>query len=419
MPKITFIDQAGANQEVDLQVEVYRDAAANGRSLKDHVNLTYPTDAAKTGTAFEQFVAASGLFQNENTAAGIKPPTMHEIMHGNAVMNAGVITRDAQPASRILFPAVVLEAIESTIGYDEGSYLGIFDSMTAVKDTVSGARIEQPVINFGPVGTMPGNVVRSQPIAQNSYPASMVSITTSDIAKKIPTYALGLEITDEALKATSLPLVTMALTRQAELERIARTDEYLQSFVWGDKDVGMSALSAVAPSWGSSGALVAKARDLDSSIAASAPNTVLTHVAWVKWLRRNFRRRHIDFVICTVGTALSVEARTGRPNYAVQDTDSKMIAPMPGILNPQWEGVKMFLVEDGTLPEGVVLGLDSRYALRRVRNSEADYTAVEQFVLKKTQAMRFDFGEIMFRLFDEAWDVLCLGDQALPADPRT
>jgi hypothetical protein len=286
-------------------------------------------------------------------------------------------------------------------------------------NTKSGTTTEQPVINFGPVGTTPGNVVRSQPIAQNSYPASMVSITTSDIAKKIPTMSLGLEITSEALNATSLPLVTMALTRQAELERIARTDEFLQSFVWGDKDVGMSALSAAAPSWGSAGALVCKARDLDPSISASAANTVLTHVAWVKWLRRNFRRRHIDFVICTVGTALSIEARTGRPNYAVQDTDSKMIAPMPGILNPQWEGVKMFLVEDGTLPEGVVLGLDSRYALRRVRNSEADYTAVEQFVLKKTQAMRFDFGEIMFRLFDEAWDVLCLGDQALPADPRT
>lgn len=419
MPKITFIDQAGANQEVDLQVEVYRDAAANGRSLKDHINLTYPTDAAKTGTAFEQFVAASGLFQSANPSAGIKPPTMHEILHGNAVMNAGVITRDAQPASRILFPAVILEAIESAVSYDTGSYLGIFDSMIAVKDTVAGSRIEQPVINFGPVGTTPGNVVRSQPIAQNSYPVSMVSITTSDVAKRIPVFSIGLEVTDEAVKATTLPLVTMALTRQAELERIARTDEFLQSFVWGDKDVGMAALSAVAPSWGSAGSLVVKARDLDSSIAASAPNTVLTHTAWVKWLRRNFRRRHIDFVICTVGTALSIEARTGRPNYAVQDTDSKMIAPMPGILNPQWEGVKMFLVEDGTLPEGVVVGLDSRYALRRVRNSEAEYTAVEQFVLKKSSAMRFDMSEIMFRMMDECWDVLCLGDQALPADPRT
>ena len=422
MTKIVVTDQAGANQEVDITCEVYREAADAGLTVRQYLDRRIPTDAARSGTAFEQAMAQAGLFQSADPVAGIRPPTMHEIMHGGATLNsgalsAGVITRDAQPASRILFPAVVMEAIESQLRYDAGDYLGLFNRMVAVNDTVAGARIEQPVINFGPVGTSPADVKRSQPVAQNSYPASMVSITTADVAKKIPTFAIGLEMTDEALQATSLPLVTMAVTRQAELESIARTDEFLQGFIWGDKDVDMDALTAVSPAFG--GSLVVKAKALDDSIATGAAGTVLTQKAWVKWLRRNYRRRHIDFVICTVGTALAIEARSGRPTYPTQDQGAKLIDPKPAILNPQWDDVKMFIVEDNVLPDGVVVGLDSRYAIRRIRNSQADYTAVEQFVLKKTQAMRFDFGEIAYRLFDDSWDVLVLGDQAMPADPRS
>jgi hypothetical protein len=43
-----------------------------------------------------------------------------------------------------------------------------------------------------------------------------------------------------------------------------------------------------------------------------------------------------------------------------------------------------------------------------VRNSQAEYQAAEQFVLRRVQALRFDFGEIVYRLFDEAWDSLTI-----------
>lgn len=402
----------GSHQQVELSVELYAQASERGMTLPALINQLYPTNASNDGTAFEQLLAQTGMFMTTDRVNGIRPPKLADIVGGKAEMNAGVIVRDAQPASRIMFPAVVLEAMESQLYYDAGGYLGQWETLIAMKDDIQGARFEQPIINYGNVGTTPGNVVRSQPIAQNSYPTSMISITVSDVARKIPTFSLGLEMSDEAMRATTLPMVTMALSRQGELERIARTDEYIQSVVWGDKDMGLGTLSAQATN----------ARALDSSISAStAWNAAgaLTHKAWVSWLRRNWRKRHIDTVICTVATALQIEARTGRPNYPNQDTDAKLINPLPAVSNPMWQNVSIWLVEDGVLPDGMVVGLDRRYALRRVRNSEAEYSAVEQFVLKKTQAMRFDFGEIVYRLYDEAFDVLMLGDTAFPADPRT
>jgi hypothetical protein len=50
-----------------------------------------------------------------------------------------------------------------------------------------------------------------------------------------------------------------------------------------------------------------------------------------------------------------------------------------------------------------LLCLDSRFAIRRVRNSNASYQAVEAMVLQRSTFMRIDFGSILYRLRDEAF----------------
>jgi len=384
-----FIDLKGATQDVTLDVSIYKDATANGMSVPQFINVKYETDSEKYGTAFEQFAAESGLFMHSDNRYAIRPPTMEQVMNGNAVMNAGVIVRDANPASRIIFPAVFLEAIENKLKVDTAGYVAQFDSMVAINDSIIGSRFEQPVLNFsGPEGA------RSSAIAQLSEPKVMMGITVADVARKIPVFSIGLQISDEALAATSLDFVSMALARQAEIERAARVDEYIQAFLNGDVDMGSAALPT------------ATATSLDTTIANVAG--VLSHKAWIKWLRVNFRKRHIDWVICDLAAALAIENRTGRPVITNDDPNSFRINATAEVSNPAWQNVKIFLVEDGTIPANTIIGLDSRYAIRRVRNSQADYAAVEQFVLRKSQAMRYDFGEVAYRMFDEAWTVLTL-----------
>jgi hypothetical protein len=41
-----------------------------------------------------------------------------------------------------------------------------------------------------------------------------------------------------------------------------------------------------------------------------------------------------------------------------------------------------------------------------VASLTAQYSAIEQFVLKRSTAMRVDSGEVVYRLFDEAFEVL-------------
>jgi hypothetical protein len=104
---------------------------------------------------------------------------------------------------------------------------------------------------------------------------------------------------------------------------------------------------------------------------------------------------------------MAIENRTGRPNVQTDDPKSPRINSLMELINPLWPSkVKLFLTLDSSWPAATIMGLDSRYAVRRVRNLLADYTAIESFVLRRAQAMRFDFGEKVERLFDEAFDSL-------------
>lgn len=383
-----YFDKAGAIQEVNLTAEIYKDAALAGQTVPQYINTKFETDTAKYGSVFDQMCSAAGLFLQSNAAYGIKAPTMAQVMDGAVKIDAGVVVREASPVSRILFPAVFLEAIENKLKTDTGSYAAIFEKMIAISDTINGARFEQPVLNYANP-----EAHRSQVVSQLALPNAMMGITVSDTARKIPTFSLGMEISKEALQSTSIDFVALALARQAEFERTARIDEYISAFLLGDADMGSAALAQV------------KANTFDTAITA---NGTLTHKAWVSWLRKNYRKRHIDYVMCDLATALIIENRTGKPTVQTDDPNSPRINPTADVINPQWQNVKIFLLEDGVIPTNTIMGIDSRYAIRRVRNSQAEYSAVESFVLRKSEAMRYDFGEVAYRMFDEAFEVLLL-----------
>lgn len=389
MAKFVFNADADTRQEVEIEPTIYREAAENGMAVSQFINQKFKVaDPEARGTAFEQFLASAGLFVNRDNRFGIKPPSMKAIFDGTVQMQAGLIVRDATPASRLLFPTVALEAVENKLRADNTSYVGLFDSLVARTDTITGLKFEQPVLNF----SRP-EAARSQPIAQGAMPHVMLSITASDVTRKIPTFSLGMEITKEAQEVTSLDLVTLALTRQAEEERAAIIDSALLTMYSGDVDAGIAALSSQT------------AQSFDSTISA---NGVLTHKAWVKWLRQNFRKRRIDWVFCDLNAALVIENRTGKPTVQTDNPASVRIDALAEVANPAWQNVQIFLLEDGLLPANTILGIDSRYAMWKVESSTAEYSAVEEFVLRKTSALRFDMGYQYYRMFDEAFQVLTL-----------
>lgn len=382
MPSI--IDASGLNHEYDPSLSDYRQAGEAGQSLQAFY-------AAKFGVedAFQQVCAGQGIFVSGNKLLGIRSTTMEEIMAPQA---AGTIVKDGVPASRIMFPAVLMGAVENKLQVNRAQTVSALDQMIAYEASIGSERYEHPVIDF-----QRPEAGRSRAVAQGALPPIVMTISVSDKSYRIPGSSIGIEVTDQALKATNLDLVVLALTRQAEVEANENAQGYMLNILQGDPDLNTQSLATLG--------LSKTLRSYDPSAAVGA----VTHAGFIDYLSDNSTKRTLNWLVTDRNTARKIDQREGRPLAVNADEKGARFQTDFTIVNPAWAtNLKLFLVQDPAWPAGTVMGLDSRYALRRVRSLSMDYTAVEDFVMRRVKQMRMDQGEHVTRMFDEAFQVLTL-----------
>lgn len=386
-----YINARGETQQIKLDVTMYRQAAERGMSLQQFLNTEH-ADTGANGPAFNQILASEGIFVQANRDVGIRPSTMEAILNGRPNMEAGVNVKDAVPTSRILFPAVIMQAVEDKLLQNLAMTANALEDMIAIDETINGERYEHPVVNFSKP-----EAARSQGSSQLAPPPSMMTITTSDKAYRIPSFALGLEVSDQALKATTIDFVALSLARQAAVERNERANNYLLSIFNGDVDNGEGSLASLG--------LVDNASTFD----AAATGGTLTQKAWMKYLMKNGTKRTITHLVTDIDTAMKIEGRTGKPTVMQDDGTTNRFDTQFNVMNPTWaKNPKLFLVENAAWAANTIMGLDASWAIRRVRNLSADYQGIESYVLRRSQAMRFDFGEHVNRLYNDAYGCMVL-----------
>jgi len=386
-------DSEGNAQEVAFNIKEYQVAADNGLSLTQYLTQQHgnKTDEGKYGTVIGQFMASAGMYLGEDVATGIKPPTMKAVAQDG--IQVGAITRNDgsgnnTASGRLLFPEIIMRTIESELRNSHDDFLSGWESMIAQTATISGPKFEQPIINV----TAPESN-SSNPISQLAEPDAMVSITVSEVSKTITTKSIGLMISDQAQSTSTLDLVSLAMTAQARGERVRMVEEHISGIVAGDVDRGEVALATF------------QADTLDSSIVAAG---VITHEAWLKYLRLNYRKRNINRTIMTLDTALAVEARTGKPRRDTVFVPGGEFPIDMTVDNLSIQAPRVLIVEDGVIPANTIVGLDSRFAIRKVVNISANYSAIENFLLRRATGFRVDYGELSHKLYTDAFDVMTL-----------
>jgi len=390
MADLIVVNARGENTPVDLSMASYRDAAEAGLSLGQHLARQVPVNASKDGTVMQQLLEQCGIFTKSNKEFGIRASTMEDVLNPKEANNGTAITRDGVPASRLLFPAVILDVIEDKLQVNRSTNPNALTSMLAQDDSIAGDRWERPVLNFSKP-----EAARSAPVSQLSMPNSMLTITASDKSMRIPSYGIGMEISEQALRSTTLDLVGLAVARQASVEGNERANGYIMSLLNGDVDMGMAALSTFAGK-------VRTAVSLDA-----AATTGLTQLAWLTWLTQRAEKRTITHIVTDLAGAMAIENRTGKPVITGDNPNSARIDTLIEVINPTYSArVRVFLTNDPNWPAKTIMGLDSQFGIHRVASLTAQYSAIEQFVLKRSTAMRVDSGEVVYRLFDEAFEVL-------------
>ncbi|WP_019865142.1 hypothetical protein [Methylovulum miyakonense] len=391
--KVFVRDRNGQAHDVTLSVEMYKEAFDKGLTLPQFINQQYDTDAEKYGQAFQQVMTSAGLALHRDDARGLPASRMVDVLEGAPMM--GIVRPDGSQAltvaGRLLFPAVILQWIESELMSDWATYEGVYNRMVALTSSADSPRVDQPIINL----TAPRDSL-AQPIAQGAPPTAMVSISISDKSYRIPTKSIGFEISDEASKVTTIDMVGMTLQQQIIGQRIGLINQYLSAMINGDTDMGIGTLTGEAVTV------------YDSSIAAAG---TMTNKAWVKWLRKDWTKLTIDWVICDIDTYLAIENRTGRPVIVGDAGNDIRLTSIPTAANPGIpNAVNFFIVDTALVGANTLIGIDSRKAIHKMIYVGGAYSAVEQYVMRRTTAMRFDFAEMSTRLMqnDDGWKKLTL-----------
>lgn len=385
--------RSGDLVDLDLHVREYNEANEAGRNLSQHLNLKHRDviDIARDGDVLQQAIIHAGMYTGHDRVLGVRPPSMQDVLSG-AIQVAGLTRNDgansSSPDGRLLFPEIILRYVESHLRDNFDDFLGGWNDLIAQTTSIAGNKFEQPIINIDGPGTS-----KARSIAQLAEPAIMVGITTSNVTRRIPTMSIGLLVSDEALQATTLDLVNLIITQQARQERINLVLSDISAIVEGDVDRGEAAKTVFN----------------SSTLDSTATGGVMTQKAWIKYLRKNFRRMKITDVLCDLNTAMALQARTGKP------TRDTVIVNNPEGFNATMNTVdnldtppRVLIVDDGVIAAGKVVGLDRRFALRRVINVNASYSAVESFVLRRGKAFRIDYGELTHSLYSDAFSVMQL-----------
>ncbi len=384
-----FYDEQGQIQQVEVSLDLVREAADNGMSVRDWVNTIYPTDANAYGDAFTQFCASEGLVLRTAKKAGLRAPSLQSVLDGKPKMEAtGAVVRNPSQQARVLLMPAIGALIEDKLTGDMDMHASAFDSMIALDDTIADEWLLWPEANYSKP-----EQGRSQVTSQLARPARMLTLTTSEKQVRIPTYALGIEWSEQATRYLNLDFVALSIARQIAVERNERAQQDLLSMLNGDLDMGQASLASLSK--------VKTAVSLDA-----AATTGLTQTAWMLWLYSGTARRRITHVVTDIRGAMAIEGRTGRPVASTLDTSGSQINANASVLNPTWGDVQVFITDDPSWPAKTIMGIDSEYAIQRVTSTNASYQATEDFVLRRGSAMRWDAGSICRRLYLEAFEVL-------------
>lgn len=401
--------QAGADGrpkqvEASLNLTDYQAAANEGVSLRDHINAKLTGQGADHtyGQPFDQVCQSVGIYPRADASKGMVSPSIAQMFSGMRPMAMGLDAtsngagsvvapggNDGTVAGRLFYPEILMDRIRSSLQRDNSDVEESFNSMIAVTESIAGGHYIQPIINV----TNPENA-KSMPIGQDDEPQVMLSITASETSKRIATKSIGLRITDEAAQFASLDLVATAVEAQTRAERIRMVEGDIKAMIMGDKDNGMGPLTAV---------------DISSLDADAGGASGVTQKAFLHILHDDYQTKNLNAAIMSLDTYLAYEGRKGRP-IVTQDNgmDGRVntdIRPM----NLNLGNVPVLLIRPDIIGADMSLFLDTRFAMRKVVNVFAEYSAVERFVMRRSQTLRMDYGQHVTRLYDEAFKLVNIG----------
>ncbi len=404
-----YRDSSGNIKTGYMALDDYRIAADSQMRAAAVVNARHADADPQFGSAFEQGCKYLGIYPKGDTRYGIKPTTIRAMMDGSCTTQlsgyqmaggGSVVSPKAPigggtPASRLFFPEVILGFIQDELQADYGMEDSAWNSMFAMNTTINSEVWTQPRIN-----TTAPQAQDMKPIAQNSMPANMISITASQTSQALGAISIGLQMSDQAMRDATIDLVSIIVKEQTMGQRMRMLWRDLNRVITGNPENGETALTP---------------EGFKATYDSAAAATTITHKGYLGMLWDPTRIYSWSHMFGPLASYMAIEQRTGRPlmyDPATATTNmgndgSYGLNPgNPRLINFTTANPSYLIVPDGVVPANQLVMLDSRYALARVTNTSANYAATEQQIMQRSTFWRFDLSEFCWRFREDAIKVI-------------
>ncbi|MBI0165026.1 MULTISPECIES: hypothetical protein [Snodgrassella] len=376
----SFIESGGRPSQIPISIDIYKSAADSNLSVPAYLQQEYGQKADKNyanGSVFSQVMASL------NAPIDVKGKGFRAMKLGNILDGTfrAAVTQDAKKAITILAPAAILSIVEENKTEDYTDTLSMFEKLIAIDKFNSSDTFAMPIFDLS-------NADKRQASAIGQSAISYVGrLTISRKSHTIPTFSYGLKASDEALKACSINAITIHLRslRKSLASNLVR--QQLNSLINGNRDMDIKPLPVVPI----------------NKYDSEAGNGVLTHKAYMKWLWNDRGIYQVDYVLCNEDDYFRIIERKGCPNISLEQMAYATKPINKNIVEPQ-----IFILNEGVVPPGTLVGIDSRYAIARLKYSQANFDAVEEMVMRNGKALYFDERQVLYRHDEEAFKVTTL-----------
>lgn len=402
MPKIIYMNSESKPVEGSLGIDDVKAAQARDVSLTAYMNSKYPGHNPEYGTVVRQATAGQGVYLKSDPANGIQASTI-SVALGNTPPNVATLastnstsagvpivaptqnSEDTSLVNRILFGENVLTIVEEHILDRRDDMIGqAMERLVAVRQAFPNGTFTQPLINTTDAQDVEGMYGAS---TQNTRPTSMVGISLSESSMRIPSYSIGVEITDQARNIVGLDLLTTIIGAHAKGLRVQMLYKDIARIMNGNP---MVTGDAPLPTF--------TATSLDATIL-NVP-MALTDLAWYKFIMDDTMVNGYDMILCGKEEYRSIINRTGRPTNPLGGYANNAFTTLdPTVMNLAAIGVPQVLIlKDGTLPAGTIVAIDSSTALGEAVDSSANYQGTEHDQIIRSSQFRWDWSRLLYKL---------------------
>ena len=410
-----YRDSSGNAKTGYMDLADYRLASQHNMTAAGVVNARHADADPKFGSAFVQGCHYLGIHVKANPAAGILPTTIGEVLSGDCIqkyagtqMAGGMIVSPktpiggSTPSSRLFFPEVVTQLVQQNLNADYTAEMSAWNQMFAITTSITSEVWTQPLIN-----TSAPQAQDMRPIGQNQLPTTMISITASETSQALGALSIGLQVSDQALRDTTIDLVGIIVGEQSLGMRQRNLWRDINRVVIGNPDArtaGLSSPNAALPT-----------TVFKTTYDTTVGDNLISNAGWLKALWNPDRIYSRNFMLGDMDAYLAIQNRTGRPVASDPTTSGintgnagtyGLDAGLPQLINFSVAPPRMMLTPTGVIPAKQLLMFDSRYGLARVQNVAAAYAAVETQVLQRATFWRWDMSEFTYRFRDDAFLLL-------------